>query len=362
MAPDPLTPKVRLPFLDWTRGLAAVVMLEGHTYDSFSRPDARQHGAFLLSQFVGGLAPAVFLFLMGVTLGFLMESRARQGLSKADRLRATLRRAGYLAVLAVLFRVQLWVTAFGQSPWTDLLKVDVLNCMALMGLLLSPLCLLSLPDRTRGAALAGLFLAYGAPLASLADWSPVSPFIAHYFVPNPAFFGIFPWGAFVAFGLAYGSALKAVPETRLHNVMQWAAVTGFALVLASQTLAGLPYSLYPKVDFWLNSPALTLIKLGVIMILLSLAFLWTEVRTERWSWVQQLGRTSLVVYWIHIELVYGRWLGWLKGNLSVGQATLAAVVLILLMLLVSVAWTRRREWLPRMVPRAGPASPQTTRG
>ena len=32
-------PTVRLPFLDWTRGLAATIMLQGHVFHSFIRTD-----------------------------------------------------------------------------------------------------------------------------------------------------------------------------------------------------------------------------------------------------------------------------------------------------------------------------------
>ena len=41
---------------------------------------------------------------------------------------AAFRRSGYLFFLAFAFRVQLWI--FGlPAPWTDLFRVDILNCM-----------------------------------------------------------------------------------------------------------------------------------------------------------------------------------------------------------------------------------------
>ena len=41
----------RLTFLDWTRGLAVVIMLQGHVFHSFNRTDLRDGGPFTLSQF-----------------------------------------------------------------------------------------------------------------------------------------------------------------------------------------------------------------------------------------------------------------------------------------------------------------------
>ena len=46
----------RLPFLDWMRGLAVVLMIQCHTFNSYARPDFHDGGAYVLSQFVGGMA------------------------------------------------------------------------------------------------------------------------------------------------------------------------------------------------------------------------------------------------------------------------------------------------------------------
>ena len=65
----------RLTFLDLARGMAVVIMLQGHVFDSFNRPDLRTDGPFMLSQFMGGIGPAIFLVLTGITLAFLMDRR-----------------------------------------------------------------------------------------------------------------------------------------------------------------------------------------------------------------------------------------------------------------------------------------------
>src|SRR4051812_44551707 len=101
MAFSPNSSASRLSFLDWTRGLAAVIMLQGHVFHSFTSKNLRDSGGYVLSQFVGGITPAVFLFLTGVTLAFLMESRERQGASGGNRWLGALGRARYLAVIAV---------------------------------------------------------------------------------------------------------------------------------------------------------------------------------------------------------------------------------------------------------------------
>src|ERR1700735_4644735 len=104
-------------------------MLQGHVFHSFNRPDLRTDGPFMLSQFFGGIGPAIFLVLTGITLSFLMDGRERQGIPAMGRWRAALKRAGYLFTPAFPFPLELVSFPFGQSPWNDLFKVDILNCM-----------------------------------------------------------------------------------------------------------------------------------------------------------------------------------------------------------------------------------------
>jgi len=86
MSAPKTTASGRLAFIDWTRGLAAVIMLQGHTFNSFLRTDLRPNGPYMLSQFFGGLPPAMFLFLTGITFAFLMDSQERQGASTGKRI------------------------------------------------------------------------------------------------------------------------------------------------------------------------------------------------------------------------------------------------------------------------------------
>ncbi len=329
----------RLAFLDWTRGLAALIMLQGHVFHSFTAKDLRNDGPYVLSQFVGGITPAVFLFLTGVTLAFLMDSTSRKGLTPWQRTWAAARRSGYLLLLAFLFRFQMWAFNAGRSPWTDLFKVDILNCMGLAIIALSPLAIFSTRDRIRFGAISGLFIAGAAPLISMADWSWLHPLVSAWFVPDPRYFSFFPWAAFVAFGLAAGSVIRSVEQASMGRMMEWAALFGLALVVGARYFANLPYSIYPNSDFWLNSPALILIKTGIILLIASFAYLWTTYVNTGWSFLRQLGTTSLLVYWVHTELVYGNWFWRWKEALTVPQTVAAALFIIVLMLGLSIART-----------------------
>jgi uncharacterized membrane protein len=334
----------RLLYLDWLRGIGALIMLHGHVWDSFLRNDLRGRGPYVLSQFFGGMPPAIFLFLTGVTLAFLMDSTERKGLAAFQRFTTALRRAGYLFALAFAFRIQLWI--FGlPAPWTDLLRVDILNCMGFAMAVFSIMAVFRTTERVRYCAALGLAVAFASPLVTQLDWSGAPGLIRAYVAPDLRSFGFFPWGAYLAFGMAAGSAIRTIPQESMERAMQWAALLGGGLIVACQYFSNLPYTVYARSEYWLNSPAQVLTKQGVTLLMLSVAFLWTSygARKDSWSWVRQFGTTSLLVYWVHIELVYGRELWFLKGNLTEGQTAVAALYVILLMLGISTLKTYRHR-------------------
>ena len=76
---------------------------------------------------------------------------------------------------------------------------------------------------------------------------------------------------------------------------------------------------------------------------------------SRWSPLEEFGRSSLFVYWIHVEMVYGFISRPLRRNLSFQGAILAYVLFtafILGLVLLKNRWLRLRKAGP--LPAAGP--------
>jgi uncharacterized membrane protein len=332
----------RLAFIDWTRGLAAVIMLTGHTFHSFTQTSLRDKGPFMLSQFLGGVPPAIFLFLTGITFAFLMDRQEKKELSGWKRITGALKRSRYLFLLAFLFRLQLYLFGFPTSPASELLKVDILNCMGLAMLVLAPMAVFTTRERVRLCIVLGLVIAGLAPVVSMIDAASVPKIVHDYFFPSLNYFGFFPWASFLAFGMAAGSMIRIVKPEDLGRAMLWTLGIGLGVVTVARYFGDLPYSIYAKSDYWLDSPAMTLTKLGAVLVMLAVAYLWvhTGLESERWSLFRQLGTTSLLVYWVHIEIVYGRWFGIWKEDLSVAQVVAFTIVLLALMTVLSILRTK----------------------
>src|ERR1700680_2517663 len=159
----------RLRYLDWTRGMAALIMMQGHTVHSFARTDLRDKGPYVISQFLVGMAPAIFLLFTGITMACRMDSDERRDLAPGARVLSALSRARYLLVIAFLFRLQLWVFSLPWNPPSVMLKVDILNCMALAGIALSVMAIFRTTERARLCAVLGLAIAAASPLITQLD-------------------------------------------------------------------------------------------------------------------------------------------------------------------------------------------------
>jgi fucose 4-O-acetylase-like acetyltransferase len=100
---------------------------------------------------------------------------------------------------------------------------------------------------------------------------------------------------------------------------------------------------------------------GILLALLFLAYAWC-----RWGWAQkefspiiQLGNTSLLVYWVHIEFVYGRFSILPKGRCSILKATAGLLIIFLAMVALSLLRTRWKKRQAKVL-RASPAPAAAT--
>ena len=120
-------------------------------------------------------------------------------------------------------------------------------------------------------------------------------------------FVFFPWAGFVFAGAIVGSSSMGCGRVSRSAWRTWGSRSSApAVTLAAYELSFRP-TWYPQSHFWTTSPAFFFIRVGIMTAAIGLAYAW-ELRpggASKWSPLQQLGRTSLFIYWIHVEMVYG---------------------------------------------------------
>jgi hypothetical protein len=129
------------------------------------------------------------------------------------------------------------------------------------------------------------------------------------------------------------------------------AASGAAAIPASLYADRHLPSIYATYDFWYTSPAYTALKAGVAALALAAAYVFDKVPGP--SALRQLGRTSLLVYWVHLEIVYGKWVvPAARGRLAIVDALRGVILLMLAMLALSILRTRLGDWWSARPPRA----------
>jgi uncharacterized membrane protein len=359
-------PSFRLGYIDWLRGLACLLMFQTHCYDAWLMPVARNSTFGMWSQ-LGGTFPApLFLFLAGVSLAITFERRLEKGLAAGEIAKATVLRGAQLFGLALLFRVQEFALSFRYAPWSDLLRVDILNTIAVSIILIGVFFWLVMGGKRRErmrfelAASAAFVVAAIVLLTPLlwTRWRPsFLPWPIESYIngvhnlgePQAWLFPIFPWTAFAFAGLTFGCLWKSDNGQRSHVfALLVLGGTGLLVVYAGKFFDALRFQIYPVYDFWHTSPNFFLIRLGLLLLIVTLAYVWCRWGLGQWGFspVIQLGNTSLLVYWVHIEFVYGRFRILPHHSQTVAGASRGLLTIILAMLALSLARTnwKRFNW------------------
>jgi uncharacterized membrane protein len=363
-------PKQRIAYLDWMRGLACVLMFQTHCYDSWLDAAARNTKFDQYSQIGGTLPAPLFLFLAGISVALVTDRQRQKGATPNAIARTTLLRGAQILAYAYLFRLQEFLLGQPWSPWTDLLRVDVLNIIGLSLIFLAGLCRVAAigvgtPSiapranailRARSIALAASVAAAVAMLTPplwtthRLSWLPwyLESYIngVHlYNKPQAWLFPLFPWAAFAFAGLAIGFFLLSPWSLRNHvTAVSLIGAAAATFYVAAQWFDARPRQLYAVYDFWHTSPDFFLMRLSVVMGIVLLSYLWCRWGPGQWGFspLIELGQASLLVYWVHIEFVYGRFSILRKGHQGILAATFGLIIITAAMTLLAYARNRTK--------------------
>jgi Heparan-alpha-glucosaminide N-acetyltransferase, catalytic len=277
----------------------ALVMVQGHAFDSLLSPVAREDTLYRLQLVLHGSTAPGFLFASGFVAGL-----PRAPLS----LRASLRRGRRLLfVLGVGYALHLpyfslWKTLQATPlEHAALFACDALQVIAVTQLLVLVLqWLFGLRWQSAGGVLTAIVLVAGPFVAASGLSDSVHPALGAYLDDSHgSHFPVFPFSAFVLAGTLAGAVLgRQERATRLRRGLGWGAGLLLAGLVVSLVLAG-------RMDFWRVSPGYVLLRLGGLVLLLLLVERLARAGGRGSMALALFGHETLLVFCLHLYFLFG---------------------------------------------------------
>ncbi len=341
----------RLGFVDLTRAFAVLMMMQGHTLDALLLPAYHTGAAFHGWTFLRGLTSCFFLFLSGFV--FAVATHRRWHHFK-DSWPAHLRRAGRFALfLALGYLLQFPARDIANlqfatdESWRGFFAVNILQCI---GVTLFAMQLLVLLTRTptRFAVAAGVaclaVVATTPAIHSTTQVDQLPRWLAGYLVPGTgSLFSLWPWSAYTLLGASLGGLYARPTFGHSTSVSDRVLLPlGLLMIASAMVCSALPFEPFGATEFWSTSPNLFLLRSGLVLAAVSAMTHANRYVTRGRTLIRSLARESLLVYVVHVPLVYGSaWNGGLVQ--SVGRTTLLPALAMvgavwIAMALLAVAW------------------------
>jgi uncharacterized membrane protein len=354
----PIKTSSRLVAVDIVRVFAMVLMIQGHTLDVLLTPACIFTPWYNYWLFCRGFTAPLFMALSGFGFALATLRHWDNHLQFSPAVTRRLRRFAFFVILGYSLRIPVrslrdlrWA---GPDAWHGFVQVDVLQTI---GFTLIALQLLVMVLRTpRRLAVAtgtlALLIAFAAPVAWHSAFVNSLPLAVSSALigTSGSLFPLMPWSAYIFLGVASGVAYVKIGKSS-PAMLRRAIPCGVLLFVSGMALEPLSRHLYGEANFWPTTPHLFIARIGFVAVALGFA-----TYLERWlpiapRTIQSLAEESLLVYFVHVVILYGsRWNPGIKpyvgGTMGLTQAYLLVILLIGAMLAMALYWNRAKKNYP----------------
>jgi len=355
--------KNRLAFIDLLRGWALLVMIEVHVFNTFILPVLKTTSWFHILNFINGLVAPSFIFISGFVFLIASQRKLESFRTYGSAFWKQLGRIGLVWSIGYFLHLPFFsfrriITDTTEEGWLSFYQVDVLHCIAFGLLVLFISRLLIKNARTYRIFLftSGLLVVFATIFVwnfDFLNWIP-APISAYINNQHYSLFPLFPWLAFMLFGGYFASGyIDAREQKNERKFILRFALTGAILFVVCLIGMELQASVQiVSIEIRAN-PLFFLERLGIVMLLLSICWFYTDYRKTEKSFVLDVGRESLMVYTAHLLVIYGRF--WNERSLafyygmtsSVAKCIVSTLALAVIMIDAAIAWGwMKRNHLP----------------
>ena len=313
-----MTQKQRLFFIDMYRGLAVLVMIEGHVSNSTILSSIQKTKTFHYLDLLNGMVAPSFIFMAGFAFTLGLGRKWDDLLSGGKTLWLQVRRLLFVIAVGYWLHLPTWslrgMLRMSRESWIYFYRADVLQIIGIS--LLTALLIALILRSKKGLIMTLLILAVAIVLVTpfLQDINPLN------YLPAP-----------IAAYINYQNG-------------------GFTLFYA-------PWSYHHYADPARSSPRFFVLRLGFVLMVLSTLWFYEQKLKPQKSILSITGQESLFIYAFHLLIVYGsvfvpysiaRNIG---PNLTYLPSFLISALVISLMIVCGFVWHKLKEERPVLAKR-----------
>ncbi|MHC1736524.1 MAG: heparan-alpha-glucosaminide N-acetyltransferase domain-containing protein [Ignavibacteriaceae bacterium] len=356
-----MPPKSRLDFIDLHKGIVLLIMIEVHVFNSMLIPEIRGAGWFSVINFINGLVAPSFIFVSGFAFSFSSPEKVQELKRFRTLFWKQLSRLFLIILAGYSLRVPFSLAeALAKSRANELspfLIVDVLQCIGTGLLFLMFWRMLIKNDKILAGVLGGLIalILVISPFmwnAELHNYFPY--FIANYFTNKyGSLFPVLPWLTFMLMGYIFGYYFTLARKSdRIKDYFRLLYYVSFALIIIGHltvTTVSPMHIEMPRPNFFF-----LIMRLGYILFLFSVCKSITDKFDLKNSFILNISRASLLVYWLHLILIFGYFwngqslVGLVGPSLDIPKALLMTLGLIIVMVLIANNWSKVKIKRPEL--------------
>lgn len=334
----------RIIYIDLMRAFAVLMMIQGHTVDTFLAEEYRTMDSISYSVWhtLRGFTAPIFMFTAGLVFTYLLKADHYEFL-KNPRITKGLKRAGLLIFIGYLLRYPTYkifdFSNVNQRQWDIFFSVDALHLigfgllMVIFSVFIAKRAHLSL--NTILISLITILL-ISSPFLSKIEWINVFPqFIASYFTSSyGSFFPIFPWLVYVLAGGLLGNYLYKNESIYLKKRFSLSlSVFGGSFIAASMLFFSMQNVVEKELTYWFYANGLLFLRIGYVLLLNALMAFVVRKLNSIPKLIQETGKKTLLLYAVHVVILYGSaWFPGLYKYYSKSYTPLETIIAVILMI------------------------------
>lgn len=342
----------RALFIDLLKGLALIVMIEVHVVNALILPALKHTWLFDRLNFINGLVAPSFAFASGLVFALSLQKGVEQLRTFGKEFRRKISRIGLIFLVGYTlhlpyFSLSKLLQNQTQPVLESLYTVDILQLIStgLLVLLFARMFFKSENGFYNFSFVVTVIVLILSPLMWKVDFSNYLPlFFSNYLNKmHGSLFPIFPWWVFI-FGGAYVAKyyIKARQSKTEEAFARKLIILGVLFYLVSVTFM---YFILPYLQIGTRpNPFFFFERLGVILFLLGIFWFYLHKKENYKSLILDVSRESLLIYWLHLQLIYREIFGG-KSLVQLSQQKfnfiecfLVTAALIVLMLGIAKMW------------------------